>query len=833
MGLLLDRWAETTFRAPVLVAVNMALLGFVLLLAPTVARGRAKVAEVSTRDALLIGLAQAAAIVPGVSRSGATISAALFLGHGRAEAARFSFLMATPITLGAALVKVPKLLAAGGGRPGPLLGHGHRGRDRVPRHQAAPGPACGRATTAPSSTTAGPSRCWWRSWPWCDMPAWFRVARMRPVLTAEAMRQADRRTIADVGLPGSLLMENAGAAVARLIQERFPQVQRPLVVCGTGNNGGDGFVTARHLLARQPEVLLLGTPRRREGRRRPPPAGLRGERRPGGGGGRREGLRPDPGAGLPAVAGGGRRVRHRAARPARRGSFAVAIEQMAAWALAGAPVVAVDLPSGLMADVGASDPPCAPRHHHRHLRRAEARPPAAPGLRPGGRAGGGRHRHPGPGAGRAASRSSSCWRAKTCCRCFPPRPPGGHKGTFGHLLVIAGSTGKTGAALLAALGALRAGVGLVTVGTPAAALPTVAGGRPEIMTEPLADGLGGVLSAQALKRALALARERDAVVLGPGLGQDAGTREFVRTFVPQCPVPLVVDADALNALTAAGTSTGPLELIKRPQPTIVTPHPGEMARIASLDTVVVQKRRLETARDFANASGAVVVLKGQRTVVAEKGGRAARQPHRQPRHGHRGLRGRAGGGHRRASLPARRLDRGHRGRVPARPRGRPRGSRPGDESGLLAGDIAEALPRSRALPREAPHRRAGDDERGRDRGDRRSPGRGLPRGRGRAAPRRARRGQDGLRAGPGPRPRGRPEQEVSSPTFVLLTSYPGAASPCTTPTSIGCAGTATSAELGLEDLPGPAGRPGGGVGRAAHGLALAGGLRGADRAPGR
>lgn len=114
LGLLLDRWAETTFRAPLLVAVNMALLGLVLLFADRSA-GQAKEAEVSTRDALLIGLAQAAAIVPGVSRSGATISAALFLGHGRAEAARFSFLMATPITLGAALLKVPKLVAAGGG----------------------------------------------------------------------------------------------------------------------------------------------------------------------------------------------------------------------------------------------------------------------------------------------------------------------------------------------------------------------------------------------------------------------------------------------------------------------------------------------------------------------------------------------------------------------------------------------------------------------------------------------------------------------------------------------------------------------------------------------
>jgi NAD(P)H-hydrate epimerase len=100
----------------------------------------------------------------------------------------------------------------------------------------------------------------------------------------------------------------------------------------------------------------------------------------------------------------------------------------------------------------------------------------------------------------------------------------------------------------------------------------------------------------------------------------------VRTFVAQCPVPLLVDADGLNALNAAGTLTGPLEIMKRPHPTVVTPHPGEMARLASIEVAKVQERRLETAREFATASGAVVVLKGQRTVVAEKGGRAAVNP---------------------------------------------------------------------------------------------------------------------------------------------------------------------------------------------------------------
>src|SRR5262249_38421894 len=120
-------------------------------------------------------------------------------------------------------------------------------------------------------------------------------------------------------------------------------------------------------------------------------------------------------------------------------------------------------------------------------------------------------------------------------RAFPPRAVAAHKGTFGHVLVIAGSVGKTGAAILAGTSALRAGGGLVPVATPAAALPAVAAGRPEIMTEPLPSTSSGGISREAVDRALALAKSRDAAVLGPGLGQDASTRDFVREFVRRCP----------------------------------------------------------------------------------------------------------------------------------------------------------------------------------------------------------------------------------------------------------------------------------------------------------
>ena len=135
---------------------------------------------------------------------------------------------------------------------------------------------------------------------------------------------------------------------------------------------------------------------------------------------------------------------------------------------------------------------------------------------------------------------------------FPPRARGAHKGDFGHVLVVAGSIGKTGAAVLAAGGALRSGAGLVTVATPEPCLPIVAAARAEIMTEPLAVTGSGGLDPAGLAHLLALARERDAVVLGPGLGQDEATRELVRRFVRECPVPLVIDADGLNALAPLG-----------------------------------------------------------------------------------------------------------------------------------------------------------------------------------------------------------------------------------------------------------------------------------------
>jgi NAD(P)H-hydrate epimerase len=446
---------------------------------------------------------------------------------------------------------------------------------------------------------------------------------MIPVLTAAEMRDADRRTIEEIGLPGAVLMESAGAAVARAVRDRFPGARRPVVLCGKGNNGGDGFVVARELLALEPVVFLFG-----------PRAEARGDARlhlgvyERSGGVVREVLdeaawaaaRPSVfaadvivdallGTGLSQAPSGlvGQAIRDVAERPEPRQS----------------PLVAVDLPSGLSSDSGETPWPtlaatftvtfAAAKYGH-------VLPPACERV--------GDLVIADIGIPRSLLEGARLWLLEDgdAARAFPPRAPGAHKGTFGHLLVIAGSVGKTGAAVLAATAALRTGAGLITVATPAPALPAVAAGRAELMTEPLPTDSTGTLDAGAVTRALALAKDRDAVVLGPGLGQEAATRAFVRDFVHRCPTPLLVDADGLNALAASPKEKSATDALRRSSPTVVTPHPGEMARLAGSSTSEVQRRRLETARAFAMETGAVVVLKGQRTLVARPDGRAAVNP---------------------------------------------------------------------------------------------------------------------------------------------------------------------------------------------------------------
>lgn len=194
---------------------------------------------------------------------------------------------------------------------------------------------------------------------------------------------------------------------------------------------------------------------------------------------------------------------------------------------------------------------------------------------------------------------------------MPARPADAHKGTYGHVFIVAGSRGFTGAAKMAGLAAARSGTGLVTLGIPRTLANVVASSTMEVMTLPLPSTRADSLSADALPVAVRFAQDKSAVALGPGLSQQRSTQEFVRRFIAQCAPGLVVDADALNAIV------GHADVLKgTTRPAILTPHPGEMARLCACTTDEVQSDRESIAGRFARAHRCVVVLKGRRTVVA-------------------------------------------------------------------------------------------------------------------------------------------------------------------------------------------------------------------------
>jgi NAD(P)H-hydrate epimerase len=436
---------------------------------------------------------------------------------------------------------------------------------------------------------------------------------MLPVLTAAQMRGADRFTIERAGVPGATLMENAGAAVARVVRERFPKAQRTLVLCGRGHNGGDGFVVARHLVASAPLVVLMGTRADVSG---DPRAHLEALERAGG-----TVVEAPTGEALRALV---PRLREAdlvvdalvgtGLSRAPEGVIADAIAVARAAAAAGVPVVAVDLPSGVPSDDGRVDWPvveatvtvtfAAPKHGH-------VQPPACDHVGELVVADIGIAAEGIPDSGIVLLEPADAAAA------FPRRPRAAHKGTFGHVLVLGGSPGKTGATVLAARGAFAAGAGLVTIATVAATRPLVVAVAPaEVMT---AD-LGAAFDGDAAARALELAAACTAVVLGPGLG-DPAARPFARTIAAGCATPMVIDAGAIAAIAEAGPGA-----LRPGRPTILTPHPGEMTALSGTSRDEVQAGRFETAREAASSTGAIVVLKGQRTLVADPAGRVAVNP---------------------------------------------------------------------------------------------------------------------------------------------------------------------------------------------------------------
>jgi NAD(P)H-hydrate epimerase len=429
------------------------------------------------------------------------------------------------------------------------------------------------------------------------------------VLNSAQMREADRRTIEDIGIPSLVLMENAGRQAVAAMEAMYSDLmeRQVAVLCGRGNNGGDGFVVARTLMQRGVDVsvFLLGRV-----------AEVRGDAR----------------TNLEILGRLGVTVVEVADSQAWELHFSEVgdctlivdaifgtglnapvsglIESVIADVNASAiPVVAIDLPSGLSAD--STDPigPCIDAA----LTVTLAAPKLPLVLPPA-------ETHAGDiviadiGIPGDVLEQVEGPRVELLTRVamrdlIAPRTADSHKGDYGRVLVVAGSRGKTGAAHLAAVGALRSGAGLVTVATPATCQAVVAAMGPEYMTEALDEADDG-LDPDGVERILDIAR--DVIAVGPGLGQAPCTREFIRQLVDRATMPLVVDADGLNAF-----SDDPDRLAGREgRDVIITPHPGEMARLVGMSTDEVQASRLEIARNFAITHHVYVVLKGHRTLIA-------------------------------------------------------------------------------------------------------------------------------------------------------------------------------------------------------------------------
>ena len=436
---------------------------------------------------------------------------------------------------------------------------------------------------------------------------------MRLVGSAE-MREIDRAAIEDFGIPSITLMDRAGRAVAEAALELAGPKGRFVVVCGGGNNGGDGYVAARLLRAagRDARVLALVPAERLS-----PDARLVVEQA------QRAGVPIDDAGELAAVEAGVGDVVIDAIfgtglSRAPEGAFAGAIVRIDAARIAGARVLAVDVPSGLSADTGRPLGACVRADRTVTFGFQKRGLVLLPGAAFAGEVALADIGIPAEAARRVPVGCELLTEVEARLL-VPPRPPDAHKGDAGRLLVVAGSAGKTGAAHLTLTGALRGGAGLVTLAARAEVLPFALAGRPEAMSAVLpGEGPLGRADLQAL---LALATEVDALAIGPGIPRGPETAELLRALLERARKPAVVDADGLNALAA-----NPAALPELGIPLLLTPHPGEMARLCGMAVGEVQADRIGVATAKARAWKATVLLKGARTVVADPEGPPAVVP---------------------------------------------------------------------------------------------------------------------------------------------------------------------------------------------------------------
>jgi NAD(P)H-hydrate epimerase len=439
------------------------------------------------------------------------------------------------------------------------------------------------------------------------------------VLSAAEMQACDRLTTERFGVPSLELMRAASTAVAAFARQQFPRAKRITVLCGRGNNGGDGMMAARQLASAGLEVttLLLGSA-----------DGLKGDAAQAW-----QELTGKPHGLIHIVETAEDLAQHKAAleadlildavvgtgfKPPLKGLALAALEWLND---SKAPVFAVDLPSGWAADeTNATAIPVfpadavitftapKPAHVFGQLTRHWSQPIVVAPI--------------GSPDAAIVSDQKLTWAGSSLSLTQAPRPAAANKGNFGHVLVVGGSVGKSGAPAMTALAALRVGAGLVTAAVPEPVLGLVAYIAAELMTWPLAANDEGSISEENLapELAAALTSGKTVLAIGPGLGQVRETIKFTTGLLSATKIPAVVDADALNMLA---TEPELLARLARNRTLVLTPHPGEMARLAEITVAEVQANRLEVAREFAKRNGVTLVLKGWRTLIAHPDGRVA------------------------------------------------------------------------------------------------------------------------------------------------------------------------------------------------------------------
>jgi hydroxyethylthiazole kinase-like uncharacterized protein yjeF len=438
------------------------------------------------------------------------------------------------------------------------------------------------------------------------------------ILTAAEMRETDRITIEQYGIASTILMTAAGRAVARFVQQQYPAAHRIVVLCGKGNNGGDGLMAAAALeeAGRAPQIVLLagrdalqGDPAAMFARTQPQVPVLVVESESALAGAQLAALFADADLILDALVGTG-------FKPPLRGLAAALREMVRPMPT---PVVAVDLPSGWDADSFAGEQPGAFRADAVITFTAPKLAHAFGNLT--GSASGAVVVAPiGSPEDAVISNGRMRWTGTAKSMTEKPRAVDDNKGRHGHVVLFAGSHGKSGAPSMASLAALRAGAGLVTAAVPASILNNVALVAPELMTTPLPEDAQGQLDTSFFGQPLnAVLAKKTVVAVGPGLGESESAVALVDALLERTTVPLVLDADALNILSKQ------MDRFKdRPdreaRPVILTPHPGEMGRLAGISTAAVQQDRIGLARRFAAEYHVTLVLKGWRTLVAHPDG---------------------------------------------------------------------------------------------------------------------------------------------------------------------------------------------------------------------